>query len=47
MNNWPDSVRHFLWGTFFGVLLIPLLYVLRLWMKHRSDRVELDDAEWP
>jgi hypothetical protein len=47
MNKWPASVKHFLWGTVFGVILVPLLYLVRLWMRHRSERVELNETDWP
>lgn len=47
MNKLPDSVRHFLWGAIFGVILVPLLYLARIWWKHRSERVTTEEDEWP
>ena len=39
-------MRRFLWGVLFGVVLIPLMYVLNLKRRARNERVEFDDSEW-
>jgi hypothetical protein len=47
MNNWRDTVRHFLYGVVFGIILVPVLYVTRMLWRRRSERVEIEEAEWP
>lgn len=47
MERLPDSARKFLWGTLFGILLVPLLYLVRILVKRRGERIEIDDSEWP
>jgi hypothetical protein len=42
-----QSLKQFLYGILFGVLLFPIAYIGRLWWKHRSERVDFDDSEWP
>lgn len=40
-------MRQFLWGVVFGFFLIPVMYIGRLWLKHRGEKVDFDEAEWP
>ena len=47
MNKLPNSVKQFLWGALFGAILVPVLYLLRIWLKHRSERITIDESEWP
>ena len=42
-----QSLKQFLYGIVFGVLLLPILYTGRLWLKHRSEKIDFDEAEWP
>ncbi len=40
-------MRQFLWGLIFGVILFPILYIGRILWRHRSEKIDFDDAEWP
>ncbi len=40
-------MKRFLWGALFGVILLPTVYLLRLWRKRRNERIDFDDTEWP
>jgi hypothetical protein len=39
-------MRQFLWGVLFGVVLVPLMYILNLRRRERTKRVEFDDSDW-
>ncbi len=47
MNSWRETMRNFLWGMLAGALLVPLLYLVRVLWKRRSERIVIDDSEWP
>jgi hypothetical protein len=40
-------MRRFLLGTIFGVILLPLLYIGRFFLKRRREKVDVDYNEWP
>jgi hypothetical protein len=40
-------MRQFLWGVVFGIFLVPVMYIVRLWLKYRSEKIDYDEAEWP
>jgi hypothetical protein len=40
-------MRQFLWGVVFGIVLLPFVYIGRLWLHHRSEKIDFDEAEWP
>jgi len=40
-------MRQFLWGVIFGIFLLPIVYIGRLWLRHHSERIDFDEAEWP
>ncbi len=40
-------MRQFLWGVVFGIILFPVAYIGRLWLRSRSERIDFDDSEWP
>lgn len=40
-------MRQFLWGLIFGVIFLPILYIGRILWRHRSEKIDFDDAEWP
>ncbi len=42
-----QSIKQFLYGVLFGVLLLPIVYIGRLWWKHRSEKIKFDETEWP
>lgn len=42
-----QSLKQFLYGLLFGVLLLPILYIGRLWWKHRGEKIDFDEPEWP
>ena len=42
-----QSMRQFLYGVLFGILLFPVAYIGRLWLKRRRDVIHFDDTEWP
>jgi len=39
-------MRQFLWGVLFGVVLVPLMYILNLRRRERGKRDEFDDSDW-
>ncbi len=47
MDRLPDSVQKFIWGMLFGILLVPLFYLLRIFMGRRGRRIDIDESEWP
>lgn len=47
MNSWREPLRHFGWGMLAGALLVPLIYLARVLWKRRSERITIDDSEWP
>ena len=42
-----QSLRQFVYGVLFGVILFPILYIGRLWWRHRTEEAPFDDTEWP
>lgn len=42
-----QSLKQFLYGVLFGVLLLPIAYIGRLWWKRRSEKINFDEPEWP
>jgi hypothetical protein len=42
-----QSIKQFLYGTLFGILLLPIIYIGRIWWKHRRARIDFDESEWP
>jgi len=47
MDRIPDGIQKFLWGTLFGIILVPILYLARILWKQRRERIVIDDSEWP
>lgn len=47
MSKLPNGTRVFLWGVLFGILLVPVLYMLRSLWKSRNESVSIDDSDWP
>jgi len=40
-------MRRFLWGIIFGIILGPVMYIGRLWLRQRREKIDFDDSEWP
>jgi len=40
-------MRQFLWGAIFGIVLFPIMYIGRLWLKRRREEIDFDEPEWP
>lgn len=40
-------MRQFLWGIVFGIVLLPIVYIGRLWFHQHSEKIDFDEAEWP
>lgn len=40
-------MKQFLWGVLIGIILLPILHMIRSWLKHRGERIDLNETEWP
>ena len=42
-----QSLKQFLYGVLFGFLLLPIIYIGRIWWKRRREKIDFDEPEWP